>query len=566
MNTIPSVKHIKLNDGETTFNQVKWIFSGSVDDRVVNEAYEIRDNSDEGIPIYVHMGDDDTEAYRISVKTDMIEIFSDGAKGAFYALQTLKFLLSENNGTIYCQEISDAPDMKYRGFYHDVTRGKIPTLETLKELVDTMASFKMNSLQLYIEHTFEFEEYKSCREKLGYLTKDEIKELGRYCNSKFIELIPSVSTFGHLYHLLSQDRYKHLSELPDYVPKSHYMKERMFHHTINPELDESFEVVKSLLDQYLEVTTSNKFNICCDETFDLGTGVNSGKDKSRLYIDFVKKIAEYLISKGKTVMMWGDILLQHPECINELPQDMIFLNWSYVGEPNEEQFRKIYELGKKQIICPGTNSWNAFAEDIVIEEGNITRLAEYANKFNAVGLLNTNWGDLGHVASILMSSYGLILGAAISWNGETKADERFRETVSKKIYGCSKMIDIISEISSVKYVLNWYKVITGTNEYVQYGCIPNPTEKDYIAAINKLKDIIARISVLTYSSDEIKKQVINAAEGFLITACICAKLDGYNIACDINCDKWLEEFSRLWLMKNKPSELEEIVRIIKTRI
>ena len=134
-------------------------------------------------------------------------------------------------------------------------------------------------LQLYIEHTFEFKEYEFCRDKFGYLTKDEIRELDKYCKSKFIELIPSISTFGHLYELLSCDKYKHLCELRDFTPKYHYWWERMMHHTINPELDESFELIKSLIDQYLEVSTSDKFNICCDETFDLGTGVNKGKDK-----------------------------------------------------------------------------------------------------------------------------------------------------------------------------------------------------------------------------------------------------------------------------------------------
>ena len=111
------------------------------------------------------MGNKYCEEYTIEIEDDKAEILSDGANGAFYALQTLKRLLGEHGGIVYCQKICDKPDMKYRGLYHDVSRGKIPTLETLKELVDTIAYYKMNSLQLYIEHTFEFKEYEFCREK-----------------------------------------------------------------------------------------------------------------------------------------------------------------------------------------------------------------------------------------------------------------------------------------------------------------------------------------------------------------------------------------------------------------
>jgi N-acetyl-beta-hexosaminidase len=65
---------------------------------------------------------------------------------------------------------------------------------TLKSLIDQMAYYKLNSLQLYVEHTFEFEEYKDLNEKLGYLSKEEIKEIDAYCEENFIEFIPSLST------------------------------------------------------------------------------------------------------------------------------------------------------------------------------------------------------------------------------------------------------------------------------------------------------------------------------------------------------------------------------------
>ena len=97
------------------------------------------------------------------------------------------------------------------------------------------------------------------------ITAEEILELDDYCYENFIDFIPSLSTFGHLYRLLETKEYKHLCELPDYVDSSHYWNERMPHHTIDPSNPESIEIIKSLIDQYVPLFTSNKFNICCDD-------------------------------------------------------------------------------------------------------------------------------------------------------------------------------------------------------------------------------------------------------------------------------------------------------------
>ena len=105
------------------------------------------------------MGD---EEYRLEL-SDKIIINAKSERGIFYAVQTLRQLFEET--CVPCCIIEDKPDLSYRGFYHDVTRGKIPTLETFKKLVDKCAYFKLNSLQLYVEHTYEFTEYKDIKDE-----------------------------------------------------------------------------------------------------------------------------------------------------------------------------------------------------------------------------------------------------------------------------------------------------------------------------------------------------------------------------------------------------------------
>ncbi|MBQ7091007.1 MAG: beta-N-acetylhexosaminidase, partial [Clostridia bacterium] len=98
------------------------------------------------------------EGYTLTVSEDAVSIEAEGAAGAFYGIQTLRQLLKAE--AVPCLTIEDQPDFAHRGFYHDMTRGKVATVATLKKLIDEMSYYKMNSLQLYVEHTFEFEECK----------------------------------------------------------------------------------------------------------------------------------------------------------------------------------------------------------------------------------------------------------------------------------------------------------------------------------------------------------------------------------------------------------------------
>ena len=218
------------------------------------------------------------EGYRLSVSDGRVTIDGDGPAGAFYALQTLRQMIMDKGVNIPFCEISDEPDFSYRGFYHDVTRGRVPTLKKLKEIADMLSFYKVNSLQLYVEDAFCFKELSGIATPDNALTADEIRELDRYCRERFIDLIPSMATFGHLFTLLQSDRYNHICELKGHKLSRNYWLERQWHHTVDVYHPETFEVISSMIDQYLPLFSSEYFNICCDETMDLCNGTNEGKE------------------------------------------------------------------------------------------------------------------------------------------------------------------------------------------------------------------------------------------------------------------------------------------------
>ena len=90
------------------------------------------------------------QEYTLLVQPQGICITGGSACGIFYGIQTLRQIILQCGCCIPYTIIVDHPEILHRGFYHDVTRGRIPTMDYLKKLVDRMSFYKLNQLQLYM--------------------------------------------------------------------------------------------------------------------------------------------------------------------------------------------------------------------------------------------------------------------------------------------------------------------------------------------------------------------------------------------------------------------------------
>ena len=552
---LPKPSKLEIKDGYLKTKKVNII--NLCDDVRIEKALRFFDSGD-GIDLTIKCDSKTSEGYALTISESGILIKGDSAAGAFYGIQTLRQIF-ENNDVPYLI-IEDKPDMKHRGFYHDVTRGKIPTVDRMKKLIDTLAYYKMNSLQIYVEHTFPFKELGDLIEKTGYLSPDEIMELDDYCYDNFIEFIPSIATFGHIYELLQRDEYQELQCAENFDNDRVFWHNRMAHHTIDPTNEKSIEIIKSLIDQYIPLFRSDKFNICCDVTFDLKNGKHKDKNTAKLYIDFVKQIIAHLESKGKTVMMWGDILLQHPETITELPKDTIFLNWAYHANPSEESFKTFSDLGCRMIPCPGTTTWSRLVECVEIADQNITKMCDFGYKYGAYGMLNTNWGDFGNPCSIELAMHGLVLGAAKSWNKATTPDDEFNSAMCKLEYKNCNAVRYLVKLDSAHKHINW-NILAHIYSNLVYGDkfeIRYPEKEDIEKSISDCADLINKLSAQTWERDKYRTELLLAAEGVLVMAELYAKFIKLNINRLSDTQLWLSKYRKEWLKYNKESELCEI--------
>ena len=575
MHLLPKVKKLETKNGYLSKGYIA-PYTAQIDERLKKAIEKLPCGAD-GVELVINTKGTDSEAYTISIEEHKIEITSDGLNGAFYAIQTLRQILKHD--TVPCLFISDKPDFAYRGFYQDITRGRVHKLETLKKLVDDMAYYKLNSLQLYVEHVFEFEETKELIERTGYITKEEIRELDAYCAENFIEFIPSLATFGHMYEILEQDQYKHLRVLHDFKPTENFWQMRAEHHTIDPQNPESFPLVQSLLDQYYPLFQTDTFNICGDETFDLE--FREGKEKAgKLYVDFVKQIIDHMTARGKKIMMWADVVLNHPETIDMFPEDICFLNWNYMGNPPEDIFKTLAERGKKQIVCPGTNSWARMCEHVLGDENNIIKVADYGHKYGAEGVLNTNWGDYGNLASIDLAMYGLVLGAAKSWAVDMTLGDAFYDDVNAVLYGHDNAIQTHRKLTDahdivgvyvrefcMKYFELRYDVkaqqgydIDGFDDGGKKGF--EITKEKVIEAQTACMEIVADLSGQTWEYDLARQQIMLCAEGVCVLAQLGAKMCGVAYETVVEPKAWIEKYKEAWLATSKPSELDKFTEMI----
>lgn len=558
MNILPKPQKLEILDGALKSKALS-IKNLCKDARIDKALATFEKGNDAELFIECKCGESD--GYILDISEEKITISGDSARGVFYGIQTLKQIFE--NDTVPCLHIEDKPDMALRGFYHDVTRGKVPTVETLKKLIDEIAYYKMNHLQLYIEHAFQFKELGDTVEKYGYLTADEIKELDDYCYENFIEFVPSIPTFGHVYALLEKDEYKHLQCAKDYKPDRIPWMARMGHHTIDPKNPESIEIIKSLIDQTVPLYRTDKFNICCDETFDLKNGKYEGEDTGKLYVDFVKQIIEHVKSHGKKVMMWGDILLEHPETIEELPKDTTFLNWWYMEEPKEETFETFKKAGCTQLVAPGTTTWLGMVERKERATKNIVNFLDMAYKYGVSGMLNTNWGDYGNPCSIELSMHGLILGAAKSWNRQIKADDEFAKAITALCYKNEDALKVIDDLDKVSQILEWNTFIW-TYSKITMGTDHNgklPTEEDIEKAISMCKTIIDKLEGEKWKNDSFREEMLVAAEGYIVIGEIFAKVQGFSRERISDTKAWMKKFRDRWMMANKESELATMEEI-----
>jgi len=378
------------------------------------------------------------EGYALDISKAGIEIHFRDTGGLRSATATLRQLLREYGRKLPCLKIRDWPDFARRGVMLDISRGRVPKLETLLDLAEKLADFKINELQLYTEHTFAYRIYRRIWQSWGALTAKEIQILAARCRELGIDLVPNQNSFGHLRYFLADPKLKKLGEISEpFLSETKDFFRRPT--TLAPNHPGTLPFLRGLYAELLPNFSSQFFNIGGDETWDLGKGQSkklcAKQGKGRVYLDYLQQLHREVSARGKTMMFWGDIILKYPKLIRELPKNIIALNWGYEAEhPFAKEATQFAKAKIPFYICPGTSTWQTLIGRHDNAIANLRAAAKAGKKFGALGFLNTDWGDGGHPQPLAVSWPLFAAGAGLAWNAKAFDERKLVAVLNRDVF------------------------------------------------------------------------------------------------------------------------------------
>lgn len=370
------------------------------------------------------------ESYHLAVGTEGALLEAPDAAGLLHASATLAQWIAlageprMGGLSLPTLRVDDAPAFPRRGVMLDVARDRVPRMEELLRWVELLAGWKVNELQLYTEHTFAYRGHEVVWRDASPLSPEEVRVVDAHCRSHGIELVPNQNSFGHFHRWLVHEPYRRLAECPEGVehPWSHEPEPFSLCAT-DPQ---SLELLADLYDQLLPCFTSRRFNVGLDESFDLGRCRSKAaceeRGTQRVYLEFLAAVHRLVVARGARMEFWGDVVLEEPSVIPELPAEVTALVWGYEADhPFAEQGERFAASGLDFVLCPGTSSWASLTGRTTNAVRNVARAAVAGRDAGASGLLLTDWGDYGHLQPWPVSLPGLAAGAAAAWNPDRPA-------------------------------------------------------------------------------------------------------------------------------------------------
>lgn len=511
------------------------------------------------------------EEYHLIIQEDRIQIISKTEKAAFYGLVTLKQLQSEQ--IIETQEIKDKPDLKVRGLMIDISRAKVLNVSSIKKIIDLVAELKYNHLELYVEgFSYEYKNIKEALADKNYLTQEEYLEVEKYAIEKYIDFVPNQNGFGHMSDWLALDKFKELAECPDGFE---IWGSKRPPSTLDPTNPKSFELVKQMYEEMIPFTKSKYFNMNFDEPYELGHGKSKQEclktSTEDVYIEYLEKLANVVRKYNKTPMIWGDVLVKHPDKISKLSKDIVFIDWGYNKAYDFVNHAKMLEeLKVKYLLAPGTSTWSSITGRFIDMKETIENSTYASKKYHGLGILLTDWGDMGHLQYLPSSYLGFIYGAMLSWSSGTIEDaEKYLaiilndEILAKVIVELSRYHELEGEYRD--YGTRLFASIMwaehGKRQDDKVNFFLNRMKSNIISyeAAQKLHDLfIQEKNKLQNAKECLEKDEIKNAILLLETLLdINERLHSYLDNCIVNFDepiknleKYLENHKKLWLARN----------------
>jgi len=410
VNIIPKPQQLTINSGSFTLSSATVIVADEADLNSINflndylqsyYGFTVKRSAQAEknvIRLSTSTSSGNTEGYQFSSTPATITITGNSHQGTFYGLQTLLQLLPvEKTSMLKIASITakDEPRFKYRGLMLDVGRHFMP-VSFVKKYINYIALFKLNTFHWHLTDDqgwrIEIKKYPRLtsvggfrdgtiighypgtgndnKPTGGFYTQEEIKEIVRYAQDRFVTIIPELELPGHASAAIAA--YPELSCFPKEPTKINGANTlsvgalakqaggiaKVVQETwgIFPDVfvptDSTFTFLENVLDEIMPLFPSKYMHIggdeCPKESWKRSPFCqqliksHNLKDEHGLQSYFIQRIETYVNSKGKKIIGWDEILE------GGLAQNATVMSWR--GEQGGIDAAK---LGHDVIMTPG---------------------------------------------------------------------------------------------------------------------------------------------------------------------------------------------------------------------
>lgn len=369
------------------------------------------------------------QAYQLVIDVNRISIRSTTKRGLFYgAMSLIQLIENSQSAQLPNLNIIDWPDMNVRGISDDISRGQVSTIDNFKRIIDFIARYKMNTYMVYLEDMLEFDSYPSIGKNRGALTKDEVREIVNYAGERYIDVIPIFQTLGHFENILSQDEFQEYAEYPGAA-------------SLSVSEEKTYTFLENMLKEVFELFPSEYINIGADESYDVGRGkskeIASKMGIEKIHAEHYKKVYDICKKNNKKVMMYGDVILNHPDILGMIPKDIIIIDWHYNASSDYTSTNLFRDAGFKFYVSPSVWNFRTTFPVYQIALPNIKSFIKSGIANGSTGIINSNWGDYGAETFKEFVLFGYAWSAQCSWNFRQSKISEFNDHFFADFFGIS---------------------------------------------------------------------------------------------------------------------------------
>ena len=272
-------------------------------------------------------------------------------------------VLVENAKTKKSFDITEDGYFKTVSAMIDASRCGVPTVKSVKSVIDYLAVMGYSMIMLYTEDVVKLDSRKYFGYMRGRYTKEELVAIDDYAYEYGIEAIPCLELYGHM------EKYLIWPEASKLKDTNGVMMARS---------EDTFEFVEELVSTVTSCFRSKRIHIGMDEAWDMGRGEFLNKHgyvpPFEIFNEYMERLIGITNKYGLTPMMWSDMYFRvetknnayydeatviRDETKAKIPKEVELVFWHY-GEHHhcdDYMLKKHNELGRNVIFAGGNWGW-----------------------------------------------------------------------------------------------------------------------------------------------------------------------------------------------------------------